>query len=130
MSNLSTTSRGNLSRNGFDLLGWDPFRGLLGNWGSSLGIDITRTETGYEIEMPVAGFTPEQIEVTIEDGVLTASGKNDKRSFRRSVVLPEEIDTDAIDAKVENGLLTLALKLHPKAQPKRIEVKPVSVKSV
>lgn len=130
MSNLSTTSRGTLARNGFDLLGWEPFRGILGNWGSSMGIDVTRTEQGYEIEMPVAGFTPEQIDVTVEDGILTASGKSEKRSFRRSVMLPEDIDTDAIDAKVENGMLTLSVKLHPKAQPKRIEIKNVSVKNV
>lgn len=130
MSNLSTTNRGSLARNGFDVFGWDPFRGLFGNLGQGMGIEITRTEQGYEIEMPVAGFTPEQIEVTVEDGVLTASGKNEKRSFRRSVMLPDEIDSDATEAKVENGLLTLTLKLHPKAQPKRIEVKNVSVKSV
>jgi HSP20 family molecular chaperone IbpA len=123
MSNLSTTTRGSLARNSFDLLGWDPFRSLFGSWNSGIGIEVTRTDTGYEVEMPVAGFAPNQIDVTVEDGVLTASGKTEKRSFRRSVVLPEDIDTEAIDAKVENGLLTLTLKLHPKAQPKRIEVK-------
>ncbi len=131
MSNLSTTTRGSLARTGlFDLLGWDPFRSLFGSWSPGVGIDVTRTDTGYEVEMPVAGFAPNQIEVTVEDGVLTASGKSEKRTFRRSVVLPEEIDADAIDAKVENGLLTLTLKLHPKAQPKRIEVKSVPVKNV
>lgn len=124
MSNLST--RSNLARNGFDLLGWDPFRSF-GSW--SPGMEVTRTESGYEIEMPVAGFAPNQIEVTVEDGVLTASGKTEKRSFRRSVVVPEDVDSEAIDAKVENGLLTLTLKLHPKAQPKRIEVKSVDVKN-
>ena len=131
MSNLATTPRGTMARTGFDLLGWDPFRSIFGGWGtgSTLGIDVNRTETGYDVEMPVAGFTPEQIEVTVEDGVLTASGKNEKRSFRRSVMLPEEIDADATEAKVENGLLTLTLKLHPKVQPKRIEVKSVSVKN-
>jgi HSP20 family protein len=130
MNNLSTQSRSSLGRNGFDVLGWDPFRSLFGSWGSNLGIEVTRTENGYDVEMPVAGFKPEEIDVTIEDGVLTASGKNEKRSFRRSIVLPDEIDTDAVEAKVENGLLTLSLKLHPKAQPKRIEVKNVSVKNV
>ncbi|HEY9086200.1 MAG TPA: Hsp20/alpha crystallin family protein [Candidatus Tyrphobacter sp.] len=130
MSNLSTTSRGSLARNGFDILGWDPLRSLFGGWNSGFGIDVTRTETGYDVEMPVAGFKPEQIEVTVEDGVLTASGKAEKRSFRRSIVLPESIDPDAIDAKVDNGLLTLTLKLHAKAQPKRIEVKNVSIKNV
>lgn len=130
MSNLSTSTRGSLARNGFDLLGWDPFRSLLGGWNLGGTMEVTRTDSGYEIEIPVAGFTPEQIEVTVEDGVLTASGKNEKRSFQRSVILPETIDADAIDAKVENGLLTLTLKLHPKAQPKRIEVKNVSIKNV
>lgn len=123
MSNLSTTPRGTLARSGFDVLGWDPFRNLFGSWNSGIGIEVTRTDTGYEVEMPIAGFAPNQIEVTVEDGVLTASGKTEKRSFRRSVVLPEDVDPDAIDARVEHGLLTLTLKLHPKAQPKRIEVK-------
>lgn len=124
MNNLSTTHRGNMARNGaFDLLGWDPFRNLFGSLNQGMGMDVTRTESGYEVEIPVAGFTPDQIELTVEDGILTASGKSEKRSFRRSVLLPEEIDTDSIDAKVEHGLLTIALKLHPKAQPKRIEIK-------
>ena len=130
MSNLSPTTRGNIARNGFDLSGWDPFRNLFGSsLGLSTGIEITRTSQGYEVEMPVSGFTPEQIEITVEDGVLTASGKNEKRSFRRSIVLPDEIDSDSIEAKVENGLLTLTLALHPKAQPKRIPIKNVSPKN-
>ncbi|MGH7738322.1 MAG: Hsp20/alpha crystallin family protein [Candidatus Tyrphobacter sp.] len=129
MSNIAPANRGALARNGFDIFGWDPLR-LFGNWSHGLGIEVVRTENGYDVEMPVAGFKPDEIEVTVEDGVLTASGKSEKRSFRRSVVLPEEIDTDAIEAKVEDGLLTLTLKLHPKAQPKRIEVKNVSVKNV
>jgi HSP20 family protein len=124
MSNLSTTTRGSMGRNGaFDLLGWDPFRNLFGSLNQGMGMEVTRTESGYEVEIPVAGFTPDQIELTVEDGILTASGKSEKRSFRRTVLLPEEIDTDAIDAKVENGLLTVTLKLHPKAQPKRIAIK-------
>jgi HSP20 family protein len=123
MSNLSTSQQGILPRTGIGLLDWDPFRGLFNssNWG--FGTEITRTDTGYEIEIPAPGYAASQIEVTVEDGVLTAQGKNEKRSFRRSIMLPEEIDTDQIDAKVENGLLTVALKLHPKAQPKKIEVK-------
>jgi len=128
MSNLSTAARSGFGRNGFDLAGFDPFRGLFGGLGYLGGIEIARTESGYDVEIPVAGFTPEQIEITAEDGVLTVSAKSEKRSFRRSFVLPEEIDTDSIDAKIENGLLTLTLPLHPKAQPKRIAIRTISEK--
>jgi len=87
------------------------------------GMEVTRTESGYNVEIPVAGFRPDQIEATLEDSVLTVAGKNEKRSFTRSLVVPDDIDAEKIDAKVEDGMLTLALTLHPKAQPKRITIK-------
>ncbi|HTX59710.1 MAG TPA: Hsp20/alpha crystallin family protein [Verrucomicrobiae bacterium] len=116
MNNLSTVDRGN------QLLGWDPLRGLLGNWSAMNGVEIARNESGYEIEIAAPGFTPESIDVTIEDSVLTVRGKTEKRSFTRSFSLPDDIDGDAVSAKLENGLLTIALTLHPKAQPKRVAV--------
>lgn len=97
-----------------DLWNFDPFR--------SAGIEIARTESGYTIEVPVPGFKPDQIEVTLEDGVLSVSGKSEKRSFNRTFTVPEEVDAERIEASVEHGLLTLTLNLLPKAQPKRIAV--------
>ena len=61
--------------------------------------------------------------MTVEERVLTVSGKTERRSFQRSILLPEEVDAETIDAKVEHGMLTLGLHLHPKAQPRKIEVK-------
>jgi len=103
-----------------DFFGFDPVRAL---GAGSLGLDITKTENGYAVELPVPGFAPDQIEVTIEDRVLTISGKSAKRNFTRSIVIPDEIDTDSIEAKVEHGLLTLGLHIHPKAQPRKIDVR-------
>jgi HSP20 family protein len=103
-----------------DVLGFDPFRAFPA--GASYGFEIARAENGYRVELPVPGFRPDQIDVTIEERVLTIVGKNEKRSFTRTVVIPEEIDAENIGANVEHGLLTLDLHVHPKAQPRKIAV--------
>jgi HSP20 family protein len=104
-----------------ELFGFDPFR--LVAQPDVLGFDIQRTDDGYRVEVPVPGFKPEDINVTIEDRQLTIEGHNDRRRFTRAVALPDEIDADRVDARVENGLLMLTLPLHPRVQPRRIEVK-------
>ena len=107
-----------------DLFGFDPLRAVFGSTpGYSAQGEVTKTEDGWNVEIPVPGFKPEAIDVTVEDRVLTVNGKTERRSFQRSILLPEEIDPDTIEAKVEHGMLSLALRLHPKAQPRKIEVK-------
>lgn len=108
-----------------DILGWDPFRDVVSNYGRSLGLEVTKTDGGFSVELPVAGFKPDQIHVTLEDNVLTVSGQSEKRSFTRSIVIPDEIDQERINAKVEDGMLTLTLSLQPKAQPKKIAIETV-----
>ena len=125
MTSLVTRERsgqgGLLARPFSDLWGLDPFR-LLGS-GAPYGVEINRTESGYTVEVPVPCFKPDHIEVTLEDGLLTVKGKNEKRSFTRTFTIPEDVDEERIEANVEHGMLALTLALTPKAQPKRIAVK-------
>lgn len=129
MSNLLSRDRGNgnggslLGRQLGDAWGYDPFRNFLSSMSGFSGVEIARTETGYSVEIPVPGFKPDQIEVTLEDGILAVNGKSEKRSFTRSLVVPEEVDAEKIEANVEHGMLTLTLTLLPKAQPKKITIK-------
>ena len=102
-----------------DFLNFDPFRNIAAH---DYGFEINKAEHGYAVELPVAGFAPENIEVTLEDRVLTITGRNERRSFTRALLVPEEIDADTIGATVQNGLLTIALNVHPKAQPRKIAV--------
>ncbi len=108
-----------------DLFGFDPLRAVFGGGTPSYALqgEVTKTGDGWNVEIPVPGYKPEQIDVTVEDRVLTVTGKTERRSFQRSILLPEEIDAETIEAKVEHGMLTLGLHLHPKAQPRKIEVK-------
>ena len=103
-----------------DLLGFDPFQAFRTNWPFD---DVRRTETGYEVDVPVPGFKPEDVEVTFQDDVIAVNAKTDRRSFSRSFTVPEDIDPDKIEARVSNGMLVLALARRPEAQPKRIAVK-------
>lgn len=91
-------------------------------FGELFGYNVSRTETGYEVELPVPGFGPEQIELTLKDDTLTITGTNEKRTFSRTLVITDEIDPDAISARVEHGLLTIALNRRAEAQPRKITV--------
>ncbi len=138
MTNLANSTRDNgasaptaVPRGPFaDMFGFDPLD-LFRNFYSPLaldataaqgGLDITRTENGYVVEIPVAGYKPDQIDITYKDNVLSVSGKSERRTFTRSLLIPEEIDPDHIRAHVEDGLLTLTLNRRPEAEPKRIQI--------
>lgn len=132
MNNLQTRERANgnaggpglLGRPFADLWGFDPFRNFVSPTSGLGNVEVTRTESGYQVEFPVAGFRPDEIEVTLEDGLLSVKGKSERRgAFTRSLTVPEEVDAEKIEAHVEHGMLTLTLTLQPKAQPKRIAIK-------
>ena len=125
MANLESRDRsgGGLLRPFTDMWNFDPFRNFISPMAPLSGINVTRSESGYSVEIPVPGFRPDDIDVTFEDGTVTVNGKGEKRNFTRTLVVPEDVDPEQISAHVENGMLTLTLALHPKAQPKKIAIK-------
>jgi HSP20 family protein len=102
------------------LFGFDPFQGIVGNW--DYGFEVTRTENGYVVEVPVPGFNPSNVEITLKDSILSVNAKNERRTFSRSFTVPEDVDPEKISATVADGMLSLTLERHPAAQPKRIVV--------
>jgi molecular chaperone IbpA len=82
---------------------------------------IKNDEDHYTIEMAVAGFTDEDIDVTLEDAQITVTGKAKEqddtkllhrgianRSFTRQFTLADTIEIEA--AKLEHGMLIIELK--------------------
>jgi len=62
----------------------------------------------------------------VSDGnsrVISINAKGERRSFSRSFTVPEDVDPEKIEAKVNDGMLVLTLARRPEAQPKRISVK-------
>ena len=81
------------------------------------------SEDAYQISIAVAGFTPDELDITLTDGVLIVSGNskedddNDarfihrgiaKRSFERRFQLAETIEV--LDASFDHGMLRVDLK--------------------
>lgn len=93
-------------------------------------------EDQYRITMAVAGFTPDEIELTQQDTTLLVSGQKAAqegekhylyrgiaaRTFRQTFNLAEHVKV--VGASLENGLLTVALKREvPEAlKPRRIAI--------
>lgn len=110
----------------------------------SLKMDVKETDNAFLILADTPGVKPDEINIQLEDGVMTISGKREKNveekneqgkvirvershsSFSRSLTLPEHVDADSITATSENGVLTITVpKVAPteKPAPKRIPVK-------
>jgi HSP20 family protein len=108
-----------------DVFGFDPLRSFVSaaqQIGGPYGVEISRKDNGYTVEIPVPGFSPDQIDLTVQDDTVMISGSSERRNFTRQIVLPDEIDPESITAMVENGMLRLQLPLRPQAQPRKIAI--------
>jgi len=99
-------------------------------------VNITETKEGYLLEAEMPGVNKIGLEVLLEANELTIVGKRQPeeikadllyresahRDFRRVFVLDPTIDTSKIDAKIENGVLTLHLPKAERVKPKKITV--------
>ncbi len=96
-------------------------------------------EKGYYLEIDLPGVKKENIDISVNDGVLTVSGerklekKEEKENytriesffgrFERSFKLPPDADLDNIEAKYENGVLKIFIPRKQKPEGKKIEIK-------
>ena len=105
-------------------------------------VNISETDTNFELALAAPGKTRKDFNVELDDHVLTVSSESKhedesktdqytRREFRydnfqRSFRLPETVDTAKIKAKYNNGILTICLPKHEEAIPepkKQIEIK-------
>ncbi len=94
-------------------------------------IDVAENETAIRIEAELPGMKEDEVNVSLKDGVLTIQGekkserdetKDDvhltERSygrFQRSFGVPDSVDQDQIEAKMDNGVLHISLPKRPDA---------------
>ncbi len=89
-------------------------------------VDVFETTNTLNVEVEIPGVKKEDIKLTLEDNILTIQGekKVDERndvqktfrcersfgSFKRSFTLPVDVNPDKVNAKFENGLLSITLE--------------------
>jgi len=102
-------------------------------------LDLSETEDSYLVDMAVPGLKPEDLNITLENNVLTVKGSLNKQdedrkrnyhrierrygSFQRTIALPSTVKADAIQASLTNGVLKLEIPKAEEVKPRRIDVK-------
>jgi HSP20 family protein len=100
---------------------------------------VLQQDDDLVVRAELPGVRPEDVDITVQNGVLTISGKIEEEqeeerrgylvrerrygTFRRSLQLPQEVDEDQINARFENGVLEVTIPGAAAArEPKRIQV--------
>ena len=102
-------------------------------------VNIRETEKGFDFEVELAGFKPEEVEITCDNNVLTVRGEHREErkegeegryhlverrygEFTRSFQLPQGVNDEQIEANFDNGLLRVRVPKAEIPKPRRIEI--------
>ena len=105
-------------------------------------LDVAERRDAYVVHLEVPGVSPDQVDITFEQNVLTIRGTKPASfdtqadgeyrvfaaervsgNFERSVRLPEFVDAEQIEASYANGVLTVQVPKAQAAQARKITVK-------
>lgn len=104
-------------------------------------MDISDTDKEYIIEADLPGVKEEDLDISVsKDGLLTVKGKRENKkeqkernyyrmersygSFERTIALPDNCDSNKVDASFQNGILSVKI---PKKEPAIGEVKHIKI---
>ena len=104
-----------------------------------LTVDVYQTPTNIIIESAVAGVDPENIDISVSPDAVVIRGKRHKDEtvaekdylyqecfwgrFSRSIILPQEVDSDKAHASIKNGVIKITLPKINRQKAKKIKVK-------
>lgn len=100
----------------------------------------TEDDKRLAAEVHAPGFTPEDIDITVNNGVLEIKGEKHEKeepagkskknymmreshaSFYRSIVLPKHADADNVSADFKDGVLKVTVPFKELPEPKRVQI--------
>lgn len=101
-------------------------------------IDLKESKKGYVVHADIPGVDPKDIDVTLENGILTIRGSRKEEhhdegedfhrverfsgSFARQISLPDAAD-DGVEARMNKGVLEIQIPKSEKAVARKIEIK-------
>jgi HSP20 family protein len=110
-----------------------------GGW-APYGVDVREDADHLFVEAEMPGFKKDEIEITLENQTLTISAERKEETkggqnggdyllrerrhsrFLRSFTLPPTVDDQKVDAKLNDGVLTITLNKREETKPRRIQV--------
>jgi HSP20 family protein len=118
-------------------IGLAPFSALGSTAGFIPRVDVYESRGEIKVIAEIPGLDENDIDVSITDDVLIIAGEKKNKEeeseicykaeclygwFTRSIPIPVEIDTDNVNARVKNGILTVILYKIPKSASNRKKV--------
>ncbi len=119
-----------------ELLSWDPFFGGRPATAFSPAFEVKETADSFVLKADLPGVAEADLDIGVHNNVLTVSGSRSAEerkdgesyalyerqfgSFTRSFSLPDMADGEKIEAKLENGVLTLTIGKKAEARPRKI----------
>jgi HSP20 family protein len=110
----------------------------LGEGGWTPPVDIYETAEDLVIKAELAGLSTEDVSVGVKDNVLTLKGERKQKEgidrenyhliersyghFRRSFVLPNNVDQEKVVAKFKDGVLFIVIPKFKRVRPKKIAI--------
>jgi len=101
-------------------------------------VDVEETDKEYRVTAELAGLEERDVEVLLQDGLLTVRGEKKLESenrnrtyserfygrFERQITLDRDVDDSAVNATFKNGVLTVTVPKSPRAveRSKRIPI--------
>lgn len=105
----------------------------------SPAIDVRQEKDNVVVETSLPGIDPDKIDISVENDVLTISGRTEEKneirredyyrkeiregSFSRSVILPMGVKADQAEADYDKGILKITLPKAEESKPKKIAIK-------
>lgn len=109
---------------------WNAFDDLIRQSFEAMTARVVHSDKGVGYEFDLPGVKEEDIDVTVESGILTVKGERNGRTMTKSITLPRTIDVSGAEAQYDNGVLQLVFPLSEAAKPRRIELKNSSAKEL
>ena len=107
--------------------------------GGQLAIDVYQTDTDIVIQAPIAGIKKEDLDISIENDLVTIKGNREKPPeveeknyfyqecywgpFSREIILPDEGDPSRAEASMREGILTLKIPRIEREKKRKIKIK-------
>ena len=101
-------------------------------------VDIYETDEDLVIKAELPGLSTADVNVRVDDNVLSLKGERKRDAgissgdyhliersyghFRRSFVLPDNVDRDKVEAKFKNGVLFISIPKFKRKEPKKIAI--------
>lgn len=117
----------------------DEMAEALNERGWAPAVDIRETEDAYEVLADLPGFDKKNVDITLENNVLTLRGERkwesdeEKQTYRRieraygeftrSFSLPTQVSAEKVEARFADGVLTITIPKAEESKPRRITVK-------